>query len=73
MKHPLNIKEQYLKNLLNGTKKAEIRINDRDYQVGDLLEFWDDEKGRTVFFEITHIHSGLGMEEYYVVLSVKLI
>ena len=70
MTHKLKINAEYLQNLLEGIKKAEIRYNDRDYQRGDILEFWDSEK-RFVFFTITHIHSGLGLKEGYVALSVQ--
>lgn len=73
MRHSLKIKEQYLENLLLGIKKSEIRYNDRDYQKGDVLEFIDSnsvECPREVIFEITHIHSGLGMADGYVSLSV---
>lgn len=63
--HLLKIEKVYLDNLLSGKKKSEIRYNDRDYQVGDILRFITDE------FVITHIHSGLGMQDGYVVLSVE--
>ena len=66
MKHELKIEKQHLENLLSGKKKAEVRYNDRYYQVGDILEF-----GRNIHFLITHIHSGLGMKEPFVVLSVE--
>lgn len=69
MIHQLKIEPQYLENLRYGRKKAEIRYNDRDYQVGDILEFKDWDK--TCCYEITHIHSGLGMADGYVVLSLK--
>jgi len=78
MVHKLKIKQEYLENLLSGKKKAEIRINDRDYQVGDVLSFEKERFnlpvcGQTVshFFLITHTHSGLGLEHGYVVLSVE--
>lgn len=73
MIHQLKIEENYLKNLIDGRKKVEIRYNDRDYQVGDTLEFtsYKQYHPETVFFEITHIHSGLGLREGYVALSVK--
>jgi ASC-1-like (ASCH) protein len=76
MIHDLKINDEYLENLDNGTKKNEIRLNDRDYQKGDLLRF---SRGasyprpviiKEYLFEITHIHSGLGLRENYVVLSV---
>lgn len=75
--HSLKIEKNYLENLLSGRKKAEIRINDRDYQLGDVLEFYDHTRALKqqdipyVYFKITHIHSGLGMEGIYVVLSVE--
>ncbi len=74
MVHDLKIGKNYLDNLLNGSKKAEVRINDRDYQRGDILRFKEYPlDGKTVEhrFEITHIHSGLGMAGNYVVLSVR--
>ena len=72
MIHRLKIKEQYLENLLLGVKKSEIRYNDRDYQKDDVLEFIDTNsiERPTVIFKITHVHSGLGMAEGYVSLSV---
>jgi len=72
--HRIKIEENYLKNLLYGLKKSEIRLNDRDYQSGDILEFVDySEYKRTVYhyFKISHIHSGLGLEENYVCLSLN--
>ena len=71
MKHELKIEDNYLTNLLSGKKKAEIRLNDRDYQQGDTLEFWNSEIEEYVEFKITHIHSGLGLEKNYVCLSVE--
>ncbi len=71
MIHKLKIEKNYLRRLLDESKKAEIRYNDRDYQVGDFLEFTDYEhEGVSRTFEITHIHSGLGLKESYVILSV---
>ena len=75
MIHTLKIENNYLDNLISGKKKSEIRLNDRDYQVGDILEFERSEavdKWMVYRFEITHIHSGLGLEFNYVVLSVLL-
>lgn len=75
MRHSLKIGDEYLKNLIDGRKKVEIRYNDRDYQVGDVLEFYAPssvigETGEYVQFIITHAHSGLGMAYNYVALSV---
>ena len=35
--HSLKIKSEHYINVINGTKTAEIRYNDRNYQVGDIL------------------------------------
>ncbi len=69
--HELKIEEIYLDNLISGVKKAEIRINDRDYQMGDILSFWHSLDEKTYCFRITHIHSGIGLKEEYVCLSVE--
>ena len=72
MIHDLKIEPNYLKNLRDGIKKCEIRVNDRDYQKGDMLRFKKNSRAKAeeVLFTITHIHSGLGMKENYVCLSV---
>jgi len=75
MIHDLRIERSYLGNLLSGRKKVEIRLNDRDYQNGDTLRYKDywDKSGdvKEYLFEITHIHSGTGMEGNYVALSIR--
>lgn len=77
MKHELKIEPNYLAHLMAGRKKAEVRYNDRDYQLGDTLEFWCSGKeigdGKFVEFKITHIHSGLGLQDNYVILSLDLL
>ena len=37
VEHKLKIKSEYYINVINGTKTAEIRYNDRNYQVDDIL------------------------------------
>lgn len=80
MTHQLKIEEQYLENLISGKKKSEVRRNDRDYQIGDVLDFtaharnyFDGFRFKRCEFKIMHIHSGLGMQQGYVVLSVEQI
>jgi len=80
MIHKLKIKPEYLQRLVDGTKKAEIRINDRDYQVGDILEFFNILRNVCVGdpdfylkFKITHIHSSFGLEKNYACLSVEIV
>lgn len=37
--HELKIKEKYYQKVLCGIKTFELRKNDRDYQIGDLINF----------------------------------
>lgn len=37
--HVLKIETDYFREVRMGIKKAEFRINDRDYRVGDLIHF----------------------------------
>ena len=39
MTHNLKIKKQYADRVVTGEKPFEVRINDRDYQTGDILRF----------------------------------
>jgi len=74
MIHELKIESQYLLNVLNGTKKAEIRFDDRKFQVGDSLVFTVHSSKFTfkkAIFNITHIHRGLGLQKGYVMLSIE--
>lgn len=64
--HNLKIEEQYLQDLLSGKKTFEIRLNDRDYQVGDTLLL------AGYRFIVTYIHAGLGLQDGYVCMSVEL-
>ncbi len=62
-KNKIKIQYEYFAAVLDGTKKAEWRKNDRDYKVGDeytLCELDKDgkETGRTIDISITHIVYG---------------
>lgn len=78
--HLLKIDPELFGLVEDGLKTAEIRWNDRDFQVGDLLEIYpyDREKQqrvgqRTCMRKVTHIlHGGnWGIEKGYVVLSMQ--
>lgn len=78
MLHELKIDQQYLDAILDGSKNFEIRNNDRGYQKGDVIKFHDPScvnavNCRSYHFEITYVHSGLGMAQNYVALSIKSI
>lgn len=67
--HELKLNEMYVQAVLDGNKRCEIRLNDRDYQKGDIIYF-DALLGEP--YEITHVlHSRAGLHEGYVALSIK--
>ena len=75
--HELKIKHEYCIQIVVGAKSFEIRKNDRNFQSGDILHLKeiDDETGEYTGFElfvkVNHLHSGLGMQEGYVCMSIK--
>lgn len=78
--HHLKIKENYFLALLSGDKTFEIRKNDRDFQVGDLIVFSviDDRTCSIVdfgdVFRISYVLKDCkeyGLEDGYAVLSVE--
>ena len=79
MHHLLKIKRNYLNHILESKKLFEIRYNDRDYQVGDTIDFTPEDNDFLIFsglekipqFEIIYVHHGYGMENNFVVLSIS--
>ena len=79
MNHTLKIKEKFYLDIARGKKTFEIRKNDRDYKVGDLIKFVDTNgKDFSEFayrvYEITYILTHEDFEpipEDYVVFSIK--
>lgn len=69
--HELKIKSNYLDDIESGKKTFEIRKNDRNYQVGDEIIFIIGFDYSHAMYEITYIHSELGLQEGYVVLGIK--
>jgi transcription antitermination factor NusG len=77
--HELKIKSEYFMGVVKDIKKAEIRYNDRNYQVGDFLVLYEiDEDGSRTGNQCTVIVSHiLDDTEYlrdgYVMLSIAII
>lgn len=74
--HELKIKKEYAEFVLSGVKTFEIRKNDRDYQVGDLVKFnvIDGDLEMPGFYLITYVLKGVpqyGLSDDYVVFSIK--
>ena len=77
--HVLKIKPCYFYYVSKELKKAELRQDDRQYEVGDLIHFVDT-KGCEIdcfednLFEITHILRNVpeyGLDINYAILSIK--
>lgn len=83
MTHKIKIQREYADRIIGEVKKFEVRKNDRDYQVKDILVFQAIDNSRSSFpleldhpindkaYLIKYVHSGLGMKEDYVVLGIE--
>lgn len=74
--HKLKIKPEYLNDVISGKKKFEVRYNDRDFKVGDLIvleEFKNNRyTNRFLNREITYILNDQEyLKENYVVLGFR--
>ena len=70
----LKILPEFFEEVVNGNKRAELRLNDRDFKVGDIyaLKEWDGKQftDREITIRITHIVQGYkGMEGNYCMFS----
>lgn len=77
-RHELKILPEFFKAVWDGRKRAELRKNDRDYQVGDILALreWDGERytGSAIAVRITDILQDVpeyGLAEGYCILSIR--
>lgn len=78
--HELKIAPKYYKEVLAGFKKVEVRLNDRDYQVGDVLFLNEWSRvtkrytGGQVRRKITQVYKDLpGLKQDYVLLQIEKI
>lgn len=73
--HKLKILPKYFAAVCAGTKRAELRKNDRDYRVGDVLILEEalpgsDMTGKSVCVRITHVADVSDYAPGYVLLSI---
>lgn len=73
--HEIKCRPEYFARLVSGQKRFEIRLNDRDYQVGDtlIIREHDEKKGwpdhgsyGTAVFPIIYMTSFMQQENYVV-------
>jgi len=75
MVHRVKEQQPFFDNVARGLKTAEIRLNDRNYNVNDflILEEFDlknnQYSGKQILVKITDILSGWGLKDNYVMLS----
>ena len=76
MKHNLKILPEYFDAIVSGKKTFEVRFNDRDYQVDDilLLQEWVDGKytGRSLEAKVTYLLDNPHYcKEGYVIMAIN--
>jgi len=80
MRHELKTWPKQFGAVLGGSKKHEVRVNDRNFQEGDelLLQEWDPEKqrytGRHILAAVSYMTRGgqFGLPENLCVMSLQI-
>lgn len=75
--HNLKIKPCYFREVITGNKTFELRYDDRDYEVGDILILREYEEVYTMRIAIVEVTSILrnyeGLKPRFVIMSTKLL
>lgn len=74
--HDIKIWKKYFNDVSDGTKPFEVRFNDRDYKVGDILNIWAVDSsfftGRVCSKIVTYVLDDSNFcKEGYVILGLK--
>lgn len=76
--HHLKCWVSYFRKILDGEKTFELRYNDREYKVGDILILEEyDEKNETYTGRITHrriayiLDSAVGLQPGFAIMSIR--
>lgn len=76
--HTLKLQKEFCDHVNEGLKPFEIRLNDRGYQKGDLVQFKAQDGFLSMHhsinnetFVITYVLSGYGLKDGYVVFGIK--
>lgn len=79
MEHELKIYPKYFEDVTSGKKTFEVRKNDRNFQVGDILTLkeWDNIKysGKEIRARVAYMLNDkfIGVMPGYVVLGIELV
>lgn len=75
--HVLKIKKEYADDICFGNKRFEVRYNDRDYKIGDIIRFkvigWKTHPLMYSDYVIEYIFSGYGLKKRYVILGIRFL
>lgn len=79
MIHEIKIEKTYAGAIIDGRKNFEVRFNDKGYNAGDQVKFKVYDGSRHIkdhalddcIYDITYVHSGLGVKRDYVVFGIK--
>ena len=83
MTHDLKLQYKYCDDVLSGLKNYEVRFNDRNYKVGDFIEFTSvDENGNPkihriedykfiITYMLTHNDFPIGIKKDYCILGIQ--
>ena len=77
--HKVKILSHWFEAVIAGYKKAELRFNDRGYEVGDVLVMREYDggtrthSGRKVHVKVTHVADVGKIQHNYVLLSFELL
>lgn len=75
--HELKIMPEYYEKVLAGEKRFELRKDDRNFKVGDIIRLCEHDgreyTGRDSLYDISYKLDGgkYGLEEGYCILSIK--
>lgn len=78
MVHELKIVPNYFEKVVSKEKSFEVRYNDRDFKVGDILKLMEyvdgSYTGQSIYVKVTYILREFeGLQPNFVVLSIELI
>lgn len=66
MEHVLKCHRQFMPRIASGQKTFEIRKNDRDYQVGDMLRLYEYDPKSNIQWNHAGRHSGIVAKVVYI-------
>lgn len=78
MVHELKIAPNYFEKVVSKEKSFEVRYNDRNFKVGDILKLMEYVDGsytsQSIYVKVTYIlREFAGLQPNFVVLSIELI